>query len=96
MVDRRQAWQAIIAFGQHTQSNNVGRGMTSPPLDSTQWNDVELDMPSPPLDSTHGRTMSGVACHHRRKAEQMVKRRQAWQDITTLGQHTRSLTLGMA
>ena len=34
-VERRRAWHAIIAFGQHTRSNDVGRGMTSPPLDST-------------------------------------------------------------
>ena len=34
-VERRRAWHAIIAFGQHTRSNDVGRGITSPPLDST-------------------------------------------------------------
>ena len=34
-VKRRRAWHAIITFGQHTRSNDVGRGMTSPPLDST-------------------------------------------------------------
>ena len=33
-VERRWAWHAIIAFGQHTRSNDVGRGITSPPLDS--------------------------------------------------------------
>ena len=33
--DRRRAWHAIIALRQHTQSNDVGRGMKSPPLDST-------------------------------------------------------------
>ena len=34
-VKRRRAWHTIIAFGQHKWSNDVGRGMTSPPLDST-------------------------------------------------------------
>ena len=34
-VKRLRAWHAIIAFGQHTRSNDVGHGMTSPPLDST-------------------------------------------------------------
>ena len=34
-VERRRAWHSIIAFGQHTQSNDVVRGTTSPPLDST-------------------------------------------------------------
>ena len=47
-------------------------------------------MPSPPLDNTHGRTTSGVACHHRLRAAQMLERRRAWHDITALGLHTRS------
>ena len=34
-VERRRAWHAIISFGQHTRSNDVGRGMPSSPLDST-------------------------------------------------------------
>ena len=34
-VERRRAWHAIIAFGKHTRSNDVGRGITSPPVDST-------------------------------------------------------------
>ena len=33
-VERRRAWHASIAFGQHTRSKDVKRGMTSPPLDS--------------------------------------------------------------
>ena len=97
---RRRAWHDITSFGQRTRSNNVGRDMSSPPLESTHgrpksgvachhhhWathtvelrrachaiiaygqhkrsNDVRRDMPSSPLESTHGRTTSGVACHH--------------------------------
>ena len=34
-VERRRAWHSIIAFGQHTRSNDVRRGTTSPPLNST-------------------------------------------------------------
>ena len=34
-VKQRRAWHAIITFGQHTRLNDVGRGMPSPPLDST-------------------------------------------------------------
>ena len=34
-VERRLAWHAIISFGQHKRSNDVGRGMKSPPLDYT-------------------------------------------------------------
>ena len=30
-------WHAIIAFGQHTRSDDVERGMTSPPLGSTHY-----------------------------------------------------------
>ena len=34
-VGRRQAWHAIITLGRKTWSNDVGRGMPSPPLDNT-------------------------------------------------------------
>ena len=34
-VERRRAWHASIALRQHTQSKEIGRGMTSPALDST-------------------------------------------------------------
>ena len=34
-VVRRRAWHDLTALGQHTQLDYVGRGMTSPPLDST-------------------------------------------------------------
>ena len=34
-VERRQAWHAIIALGQHTRSDGVERGMPSSPLGST-------------------------------------------------------------
>ena len=35
MKGRRRAWHAITALGQHTWSDDVGRGMPSLPLDST-------------------------------------------------------------
>ena len=34
-IERFRALHAIIAFGQHTRSDDVGRGMTSPPFDNT-------------------------------------------------------------
>ena len=34
-VGRRRAWHELTALGQHTRSDYVGRGMTSPPLDCT-------------------------------------------------------------
>ena len=70
-VGRRWALHAIIAFGLHTQSNNVGRGM-----------------PSLPLGSTHGRTTSGVTCHHCLWTTHTVERLQAWHAIIAFGQHT--------
>ena len=73
MVGRRRAWHAIIALGRQTWSNNVGRGMTSQPLD---W--------------THGRTTSGVACHHRLWAAHTVERRRVWHAVIAFGQYTRS------
>ena len=78
-VERRRAWLAIIALRQHKWSNDIRRGMTSPPL-----------------DNTHGRPTSGMACHHRLWAAHTVKRRQAWHNITALGQYTRSTTYGVA
>ena len=56
----------------------------------TRSNDVRCDMPSPPLDSTHGRTMSGVALHHRPWTARMIRRRRAWYDITAFGPLIRS------
>ena len=47
-------------------------------------------MPSSPLGSTHGRTTSGVACHHRLWAAHTVERRRAWHAIIALGRQTRS------
>ena len=60
----------------------------------TRSNNVGRDMPSPPFDSTFCRTASGVACHHRRWAAEMVERCQVWHDITTLGLHARSDDVG--
>ena len=74
---QRRVWHDITAFGQHTWSDYVGRGMTSLPL-----------------DSTHGRTTSGVACHHHLWVAHTVERRLAWNNITSFGQHTRSNNLG--
>ena len=104
-VERRRAWNAIIAFGQHTRSNDVRRGIPSWPWtphtvkQRRAWHDITAlglhalsddvgcGMTLPPLNSTHGRTMSGVECHHRPWTTRMVERRRAWHDITTLGQH---------
>ena len=45
-VERCRGWHDITSLGQHTRSNDVGRVMTSPPLDSTHgrqrraWHDI--------------------------------------------------------
>ena len=45
-LERRRAWDSIITFGQHTRSNDVGRGMTSPPFECSHnrqrraWHDI--------------------------------------------------------
>ena len=70
-------WHDITALGLHARSNDFGRRMTSPPL-----------------DSTHGRTTSGVACHHRLWAAQTIEQRRAWHAINALEQHTRSDDVG--
>ena len=49
--------------------------------------DVGRCMPSSPLKSTHGRTTSGVPCHHRPWAAHTVERCWAWHASITFGQH---------
>uniref|UniRef100_A0A494G8C8 Uncharacterized protein n=1 Tax=Solanum lycopersicum TaxID=4081 RepID=A0A494G8C8_SOLLC len=94
-VEQRWARHAIIALGRQTLSNDVGRGMPSPPLDSTTWsNDVGHDIPLTPLDNTHGKMTLGLACHHRLWAAHTVKRRLTWHHITAFGQHTQSNDVG--
>ena len=43
---------------------------------------------------TQGRTMLGLACHHRPWKAYMVGQCQAWHIIIVLGQHTRSDYVG--
>ena len=77
MVRRRRTWHDITSLGQHTRSIDVGRGMTSPPL-----------------DCTHGRTTSGVTCHHCLWTAHSVERRLVWYVIIAVGKHTRSNDVG--
>ena len=53
-------------------------------------NDVERGMPSYPLDGKHGRTTSGMTCHHHLWTAHTVEQRRAWHAIIAFGQHTRS------
>ena len=78
-----RVWHDITALGQYSRSATSGM-------------DVGSGITSPPLGSTHGRTTSGVACHHCLWAAHTVGLRRAWNDITAIGQHTRSATSGVA
>ena len=93
-VGRRRAWHAIIAYGQHTRSNDVGHACHHCLWEAKRSNDVGRGMTSPPLDCKNGRTMSGVASHQRPWTTHTVGQRRAWHDITALGQHPRSNDVG--
>ena len=90
MVKRRQAWNAIIAF---RLAHTVGRRRAWHDIIAlgrqTRSNDAGQGMPSSPLGSTHGRTTSGMACHHRLWEANMVLLRCAWHYITAIGKHPR-------
>ena len=53
-VEQRQAWHAIIAFGQHTRSATSGVALHYCPWNAHTVGIVWRGMTSPPLESTHG------------------------------------------
>ena len=53
-TDGRRAWHAIIALVQHTQSDDVGRGMLHGPWASQTAERRRGWHVSVPLDNTHG------------------------------------------
>ena len=101
---QRRVWHAIIAFGQHKQSDDIGCGIQSPPLDSTQGRMTSgvACHRRPWTSSTVGRRgawheITALGLHRGRSwheitaiGQNTIGRRRAWHDITTLGQHTRS------
>ena len=94
-VERCRAWHDIIALGQHTRSNDVRQGMTSPPLGSTHGRTTSRVASYHRLwTSSHCRTASGVECHHRPWTANTVEQRLAWQAIIALGRQTRSNDVG--
>ena len=94
-VERRRAWHAIIAFGQHKRSNYVGRGMTSPLVDSTRGRTTSSV-------ACHHRLWVAHTVERSRAWHEIitfglahtVKRRRAWHAIIALGQHRRSDGVG--
>ena len=86
-IGRRQVWHAITSLEKHTRSNDVGRGMTSPPLDRIHgrqrraWHDITALGQHTQSDGVgRGLTSSPLDSTHGRL-------RRAWHDITALGQH---------
>ena len=114
-VGRHRALHAIIAFGQNTQSNDVGHGMPSSPLGSTHGQTTS-GVACPHLLWGAHRIVRCRALHaiiafglHTRSNDvgcgttspplenTLDRQRRAWlDDITALGQHTRSATSGVA
>ena len=91
---RRRAWHAIIDFGQHTRSNDVGRGMPSSPLGSTNGQTTSGV-------AFHHRFCVAQAVIWRRAwhaiiafAQHIVERPRAWHAIITFGKHTPSNDVG--
>ena len=88
--ERRRAWHDITAIGQNT----IGRRRAWHDITTlgqhTRSDYVRHGMTSPPLYSTHGRTTSGVACHHRLWAAHTIERRLAGHAIIAHGRQTRS------
>ena len=90
-VEWRRMWHAIIAFGQHTGSNNVRSGMPSSTLGNKNGRTLsDVACHHRRWTSSHSRTVSGVACHHRLWTPHTVKRRRAWHAIIAFGKHKRS------
>ena len=81
-------WEAQMVKRRQAWHDMIALGLHA------QSNNVRHGMTSPPLDSTHGRTTSGVACHHRIWAAHTVERRLAWHAIISFGQHKRSNDVG--
>ena len=89
-VQRRWACHDFTSLGQHTRSNDVGRVMTSPPLDSTHGQQRRASHDITALGQHTQSATSGVACYHRPWTTHPVGQRRAWHDITALGKYTRS------
>ena len=60
-VGRRREWHNITALGQHKRSNDVRRGMTSPPLDRTHSRMMSGMTCNHRHRTTHDWTTSGMA-----------------------------------
>ena len=89
-AERRRVWHAIIAYGQHKWSNDIGREMPSPPLESTHGRMTSGV-------ACHHHLWAAQTVERRRAwhayitfGRHTVERRQAWHACIAFGQHTRS------
>ena len=96
MVKRWRAWLAITALGQHARSDDVGRGMSSSPLDRTHsfttlgmachhgpWKRDTVRRRQARLDDVgHGVPSSLLDCTERRTCKM-------WHKIIAFEKHTR-------
>uniref|UniRef100_A0A494G8V3 Uncharacterized protein n=1 Tax=Solanum lycopersicum TaxID=4081 RepID=A0A494G8V3_SOLLC len=97
-VERRWAWHDITALGRHARSNDIWRGMTSPPLDNKDnWQyTVERRQAWHAIIALARETRSNVivSCHQRLRTAHKEGRRRAWHAIISFGQHRRSDDVG--
>ena len=94
-VERHLPWHAIIALRQHKRSNDVRRGMTSPPLESTHGRKTSGVACHHHLWAAH--TVERRWAWHAIIAfglADTVRRRRAWHAIIALGQQTWSNDVG--
>ena len=94
-IERRRAWHAIIAFGQHTQSNDVRRGKPSWTLDNTHGR-MTSGVACHYSPWTANRVERHQAWHAiiAFKLADTVRRRRAWHAIIALGRQTPSNDVG--
>ena len=94
-VERRRVWHAIITFGQHRRSNDVGCGMPSSPLGSTLGRTTSGGACHHRLWAAH--TVERCRALHVIIAFGLAdtfRRLRAWHAIIALGRQTRSNDVG--
>ena len=93
-VRQRRAWHAITSLGQHTWSDDIGRGMPSSSLGSTNGQTTPMWHANITFGQHTRSNDVRRGCQHRLWEAHTVERRRAWHDITSFGQRTRSNNVG--
>ena len=94
MVERHRAWHAITSLRLHARLDDVGRGMTSPFLDSTHAQTMSgvASHHCPWIAQTIGNVGRGMTSPPLEITH--GRQRQAWHDMIAVGQHRRSNDFG--